>query len=290
MTHPTKAIVGTLLKDFVKVSGGRSDGALYSEKDLEKTLDITEVIDFHQTVEIAGIKVCLFIIQLFFLYMNAHDYATLHNTQLHHLVKVYAYLDAGIFLSIKSWWFRWHMQVTAFRAGHVLGACMFEVEIAGMRLLYTGDYSRVPDRHLSAADTPDNPPHIGQCNNLLFCVGKQREWLFRVYLHTQVAKLDRVCRATLAINASLICKPVFICNHLKFYVICIAVIVESTYGVSKHLPRDQREQRFIEKVRGILVRGGRVLLPVVALGRAQVCNLPHVQHYSTAALMYQPLQ
>lgn len=50
----------------------------------------------------------------------------------------------------------------------------------------------------------------------------------------------------------------------------IAVIVESTYGVSKHLPRDQREQRFIEKVRGILVRGGRVLLPVVALGRAQV--------------------
>lgn len=55
-----------------------------------------------------------------------------------------------------------HMQVTAYRAGHVLGACMFEVEIAGMRLLYTGDYSRVPDRHLSAADTPDSPPHIGK--------------------------------------------------------------------------------------------------------------------------------
>ena len=58
MTHPTKAIVGTLLKDFVKVSGGRSDGALYTEKDLEKTLDVTEVIDFHQTVEVAGIQVC----------------------------------------------------------------------------------------------------------------------------------------------------------------------------------------------------------------------------------------
>ena len=53
------------------------------------------------------------------------------------------------------------MQVTAYRAGHVLGACMFEVEIAGMRLVYTGDYSRVPDRHLSAADTPNDPPHIG---------------------------------------------------------------------------------------------------------------------------------
>lgn len=60
-----------------------------------------------------------------------------------------------------------------------------------------------------------------------------------------------------------------------------AVIVESTYGVSKHLPRDQREQRFIEKVRGILVRGGRVLLPVVALGRAQV----HQDFFFGALLM-----
>lgn len=62
------------------------------------------------------------------------------------------------------------------------------------------------------------------------------------------------------------------CDSFHFFV-NIAVIVESTYGVSKHLPRDQREQRFVEKVRGILTRGGRVLLPVVALGRAQVIKL-----------------
>jgi len=49
-----------------------------------------------------------------------------------------------------------------------------------------------------------------------------------------------------------------------------AVIVEATYGVSKHLPREDREQRFLKKVREALARGGRVLLPVVALGRAQV--------------------
>ena len=56
------------------------------------------------------------------------------------------------------------VQVTAYRAGHVLGAAMFMVEIAGMRLLYTGDYSRVQDRHLSAADLPSEKPHIGgQC-------------------------------------------------------------------------------------------------------------------------------
>lgn len=49
-----------------------------------------------------------------------------------------------------------------------------------------------------------------------------------------------------------------------------AVIVEATYGVSKHLPREDREQRFLKKVRQALARGGRVLLPAVALGRAQV--------------------
>ncbi|KAK9813025.1 hypothetical protein WJX72_007682 [[Myrmecia] bisecta] len=153
MTHPTKAIYGTLLKDFVKVSRGSQDEALYKDKDLDASMERTEVMDFHQTIDIDGIK------------------------------------------------------VTAYRAGHVLGAAMFMVEIAGMRLLYTGDYSRLADRHLSAADVPEVKPHI--------------------------------------------------------------VVVEATYGVSRHLPRDEREKRFVDKVRAILARGGRVLLPVVALGRAQ---------------------
>lgn len=38
---------------------------------------------------------------------------------------------------------------------------MFMVEIDGMRLLYTGDYSRAADRHMSAADLPSPKPHIG---------------------------------------------------------------------------------------------------------------------------------
>ena len=43
----------------------------------------------------------------------------------------------------------------------MLGAAMFMVEIDGMRLLYTGDYSRAADRHMSAADLPSPKPHIG---------------------------------------------------------------------------------------------------------------------------------
>jgi hypothetical protein len=49
-----------------------------------------------------------------------------------------------------------------------------------------------------------------------------------------------------------------------------AVIVEATYGVNRHEERTQREKRLVETVRGIVSRGGRVLMPVVALGRAQV--------------------
>ena len=56
MTHPTKAIYGTLLRDFVKVSRGSSDEVLYTEKDLERSLERSEVLDFHQTIDIDGIK------------------------------------------------------------------------------------------------------------------------------------------------------------------------------------------------------------------------------------------
>eukprot|EP00887_Chlorella_sp_A99_P001920 scaffold18.g1920.t1 len=153
MTHPTKAIVHTLLKDFVKVSRGGAETGLYSDKDLDAAIEKTEVIDFHQTVDVGGIR------------------------------------------------------VTPYRAGHVLGAAMFMVEIGGMRLLYTGDYSRIADRHMPAADLPELRPHV--------------------------------------------------------------VVVESTYGVSRHLPREERETRFVQRIHAAVARGGRVLLPVVALGRAQ---------------------
>lgn len=46
---------------------------------------------------------------------------------------------------------------------------MFMVEIDGMRLLYTGDYSRAADRHMSAADLPSPKPHIGVLTPLHAC-------------------------------------------------------------------------------------------------------------------------
>ncbi|GAA5844005.1 hypothetical protein JCM3766R1_004042 [Sporobolomyces carnicolor] len=101
------------------------------------------------------------------------------------------------------------VRFTSFAAGHVLGACMFLIEVAGARVLYTGDYSTEEDRHLVPAKVPDwerNP-------------------------------------------------DVMIC--------------ESTYGVQSHEPRLEKETQFTNLIQSIIKRGGRVLLPVFALGRAQ---------------------
>ena len=167
MTHPTKAITATLLRDFVRVAragGGADSAALFTDAHLDAAMARTEVIDFHAATDVDGIR------------------------------------------------------VTAHRAGHVLGAAMFEVEVAGLRLLYTGDYSRAADRHLPAADLPAVPPHV--------------------------------------------------------------LIVEATYGVSRHVPRPERERRFLDTVTRTLRRGVRVLLPVVALGRAQELLLILEEHWA----------
>lgn len=47
------------------------------------------------------------------------------------------------------------------------------------------------------------------------------------------------------------------------------LIVESTYGVQIHEPRKERETRFCSTIHNIVRRGGRCLIPVFALGRAQ---------------------
>ncbi|KAL3120734.1 hypothetical protein niasHT_008026 [Heterodera trifolii] len=116
MTHATKAIYRTLIGDCIKIAKYGSGGAnesrmLYTEEDLERSMDKIEVLDFHEQKEVNGIK--------FWCYV----------------------------------------------AGHVLGACMFMVEIAGVRTLYTGDFSRLEDRHLCAAELPNVSPDVMICES-----------------------------------------------------------------------------------------------------------------------------
>ena len=100
------------------------------------------------------------------------------------------------------------IRITPYPAGHVLGAAMFLIEIAGLNILFTGDYSREQDRHLVSAEVPRG------------------------------LKVD-------------------------------VLITESTYGIATHVPRLEREQALMKSITGILNRGGRALMPVFALGRAQ---------------------
>ena len=85
---------------------------------------------------------------------------------------------------------------------------MFLIEIAGLKILFTGDYSREDDRHLISAQVPKN------------------------------VKID-------------------------------VLITESTFGIASHIPRIERETALIKSITGILNRGGRVLMPVSAVGMAQ---------------------
>ena len=52
------------------------------------------------------------------------------------------------------------------------------------------------------------------------------------------------------------------------------LIVESTFGVSNFDSREDRERIFTRFVRKVVSRGGKCLIPVFALGRAQELLLP----------------
>lgn len=56
MTHPTKAIYKWLLSDYVKISSLSPEDQLYDENDLARSFERINVIDYHQEIEVGGIK------------------------------------------------------------------------------------------------------------------------------------------------------------------------------------------------------------------------------------------
>ena len=83
-----------------------------------------------------------------------------------------------------------------YTAGHVLGAAMFMVDIAGVRVLYTGDFSREEDRHLRAAELPQFSPDICIIESTYGVQLQQsrsvREKRFTDVIHSTVAQGGRV--------------------------------------------------------------------------------------------------
>lgn len=99
------------------------------------------------------------------------------------------------------------LEITAYYAGHVLGAAMFRIRVGEQSLVYTGDYNMTPDRHLGAA------------------------WIDK-------------------------CRP-------------DVIITESTYATTIRDSKRCRERNFLQKVHSCIEKGGKILIPVFALGRAQ---------------------
>jgi integrator complex subunit 11 len=100
-----------------------------------------------------------------------------------------------------------NLSITAYYAGHVLGAAMFYIQSDGESFVYTGDYNMTPDRHLAAAKIPRLKPTL--------------------------------------------------------------LVTESTYATVIRDSKKRRERQFLEKVKECVTSGGKVLVPVFALGRAQ---------------------
>lgn len=104
------------------------------------------------------------------------------------------------------------IRITPYPAGHVLGAAMFLIEIAGLKILFTGDYSREDDRHLVSASVPKE------------------------------VKID-------------------------------VLITESTFGISTHTPRVERETQLMKAITDILNRGGEHCYPYSPLDELKSCCL-----------------
>ncbi len=99
--------------------------------------------------------------------------------------------------------------IKSYYAGHVLGATIFYIAWDGLRVVYTGDFNTVGDRHLGAAVVDRLRPHM--------------------------------------------------------------LLTETTYGTTVRDSKRSRERDFLKQVHTTIKRGGKVLIPVFALGRAQVC-------------------
>lgn len=180
MTHATKAIYRWLLTDFVKVTsiGGSGDEA----RSMDNQNNNTGSANLYTDDDL----------------MSSFD--KIETIDYHSTIEV-----EGI-------------RFTAYHAGHVLGACMYMVEIGGLKVLFTGDYSREEDRHLKVAEVPPVKPDI--------------------------------------------------------------LITESTFGTATHEPRLEKESRMMKNIHSTLLKGGRVLMPVFALGRAQELLLILEEYWS----------
>ncbi|KYO03299.1 putative cleavage and polyadenylation specificity factor [Plasmodium gaboni] len=124
---------------------------------------------------------------------------------------IYNCIDKVIGLQINETFELGDMSITPYYAGHVLGACIFKIQVRNFSVIYTGDYNTIPDKHLGSANIPSLNPEI--------------------------------------------------------------FISESTYATYVRPTRKASELELCNLVHECVHKGGKVLIPVFAIGRAQELSI-----------------
>ncbi|GBP25831.1 Cleavage and polyadenylation specificity factor 73 [Eumeta japonica] len=205
---------------------------LYTESDLESSMDRIETINFHEEKDVRGVK----------------------------------------------FW--------AYNAGHVLGAAMFMIEIAGVKnwCCIDGKMSRRLTENQIAQIIHDfsdsesegiedgSREHFGRedtsSNSFTVKTGSNGAKLHHIHL---------VLDSTTSLKSAQILYTGDFSRQEDRHLMAAEIptvhpdvlITESTYGTHIHEKREERESRFTSLVSEIVQRGGRCLIPVFALGRAQ---------------------
>ncbi|ETW32299.1 hypothetical protein PFAG_00497 [Plasmodium falciparum Santa Lucia] len=124
---------------------------------------------------------------------------------------IYNCIDKVIGLQINETFELGDMSITPYYAGHVLGACIYKIEVRNFSVIYTGDYNTIPDKHLGSANIPSLNPEI--------------------------------------------------------------FISESTYATYVRPTKKASELELCNLVHECVHKGGKVLIPVFAIGRAQELSI-----------------
>ncbi|VUZ95354.1 cleavage and polyadenylation specificity factor, putative [Plasmodium vivax] len=125
--------------------------------------------------------------------------------------QIYSCIGKVVGLQINETFQMGNMSITPYYAGHVLGACIFKIEVNNFSVIYTGDYNTVPDKHLGSTKIPSLTPEI--------------------------------------------------------------FISESTYATYVRPTRKASELDLCNLVHECVHKGGKVLIPVFAIGRAQELSI-----------------
>uniref|UniRef100_A0A8D1JNF4 Integrator complex subunit 11 n=1 Tax=Sus scrofa TaxID=9823 RepID=A0A8D1JNF4_PIG len=128
------------------------------------------------------------------------------------------------------------LEIKAYYAGHVLGAAMFQIKVGSESVVYTVSGSAWGTGRAAWPGKGRRHPSHGH----VLCQGDYNMTPDR---HLGAAWIDK-CRPNL-------------------------LITESTYATTIRDSKRCRERDFLKKVHETVERGGKVLIPVFALGRAQ---------------------